>query len=77
MRVKLQLIMCSDDGREETVTDIVTLKKDSKRIEHLGLTLAEAKHLLKTIQQRVLQRQVDTFLDSCSTCKDCGCRPQK
>jgi hypothetical protein len=40
------------------------------------LTLAEAKQLLKTIQQRVLQRQVDTLLDSCSTGKDCGCRPQ-
>ena len=28
MRVKLQLVLCSDDGREETVTDIVSLKKD-------------------------------------------------
>jgi hypothetical protein len=36
MRVKLQLVMCNDDGREETVTDIVTLKKDSTRIEHLA-----------------------------------------
>ena len=46
MRVKLPLVMYSDDGREETVTDIVTLKKDTTRIEHLGLTLAEAKQLL-------------------------------
>ena len=36
MRVKLQLVMCSDDGQEETVMDIVTLKKDCQRIEHLG-----------------------------------------
>jgi hypothetical protein len=72
MRVKLQLVLCSDDGQEETVTDVVTLKKDHQRIEHLGLTLAEAKQLLKTIQHRVLQRQVDTFLDACSTCKNCG-----
>jgi recombinational DNA repair protein RecR len=28
--------MCSDDGREETVTDLVTLQKDSQRIEHLS-----------------------------------------
>jgi hypothetical protein len=54
MRVKLQLVLCSDDGREETVTDIVTLKKDSHRIEHLGLTLAESKQLLKLIQKRLL-----------------------
>jgi hypothetical protein len=72
MRVKLQLVICSDAGREETVTDLVTLKKNHQRIEHLGLTLAEAKQLLTTIQQRVLQQQVDAFLDTCSTCPDCG-----
>jgi hypothetical protein len=72
MRVKLQLVMCSDDGREETVIDLVTLKKDSQRIEHLGLTLKEAKQLLTTIQKRLLQHQVDAFLDGCSTCPDCG-----
>ncbi len=66
MRVKLQLVIYDDDGQEETVTDVVTLKKDHRRIEHLGLTLAEAKQLLNTIQHRVLQQQVDTFLDACS-----------
>jgi len=50
MRVKLQLVLCTDDDREATVTDIVTLQKDSQRIEHLGLTLAEAKQLLTAIQ---------------------------
>jgi hypothetical protein len=33
------------------VTDLVTLKKDSTRIEHLGLSLKEAKQLLNTIQK--------------------------
>jgi hypothetical protein len=64
--------MCSDNGREEIVTDIVTLQKDCQRIEHLGLTLMEAKQILKTLQQRLLQQQVDTFLASRSTCPDCG-----
>ena len=72
MRVKLQLIMCSDDGQEETITDVITLQKDSQRIEHLGLTLREAKQLLTTIQKRLLQHQVEAFLDACSTCLDCG-----
>jgi len=72
MHVKLQLVMCSDDGHEETITDIVTLQKDSQRIEHLGLTLREAKQLLNTIQRRLLQHQVDAFLEACSTCPDCG-----
>ncbi len=53
MRVKLQLVMCSDDGHEEMVTDLVTLKKDAQRIEQLGLTLKEAKQLLTTLQRLV------------------------
>ena len=43
MRIKLQLVLCSDDGQEEIITNIVTLKKDTQHIEHLGLTLTEAK----------------------------------
>ena len=72
MRAKLQLVMCSDEGHEETVTDVITLNKNSQRIEPLGLTLAEAKQLLSTLQRHLLQHQVDTFLDRCATCSDCG-----
>jgi hypothetical protein len=56
MRVKRQLVLCNDDGREETVTDIVPLQKDCQRIEHLGLTLAESKQLLKRIQHKLLRQ---------------------
>jgi hypothetical protein len=72
MRVKLQLVMCSDEGHEETVTDVITLNKNHQRIEHLGLTLAEAKQLLSALQRHLLQQQIDTFLDTCSPCADCG-----
>jgi len=72
MRVKLQLVLCSDEDHEETVTDVITLNKNHQRIEHLGLTLAEAKQLLSTLQRHLLQHQIDTFLDTCSTCPDCG-----
>jgi hypothetical protein len=53
MRVKLPLVICHDDGHEETVTDVVTLNKNNKRIEHLGLSLTESKHLLSTIQRHL------------------------
>ena len=72
MRVKLQLVICSDEGHEETVTDVLTFDKNHRRIEHLGLTMAEAKQLLSTLQRHLLQQQVDTFLDRCSTCAACG-----
>jgi hypothetical protein len=72
MRVKLPLVLCSDDGQEDTVTDVVTLQKDSQRIEHLGLPLREAKQLLNTIQKRLLQQQMKALRDGCSTCPNCG-----
>ena len=72
MRVKLQLVMCNDKGDEETVTDVITLNKNNQRIEHLGLTLAESKQLLSTLQRHLLQQQVTTFLDTCADCPDCG-----
>jgi hypothetical protein len=72
MQCKLQLVICTDDGSEETVTDLVTLTKNCKRIEHLGLTLAEVKQLLNTIQQRLLERQVTAFLASHAHCETCG-----
>src|SRR6266850_5527016 len=72
MRVKLPLVICHDEGHEETVTDVITLNKNHQRIEHLGLTLAESKQLLSTLQRHLLQQQVTTFLDTCSDCPDCG-----
>ena len=72
MRVKLQLVICQDDGHEETVTDVITLNKDNQRIEHLGLSLAESKQLLSTIQRQLLRQQLNTFVDRHSTCPDCG-----
>src|SRR5438105_13478410 len=71
MRVKLQLVLCSDEGQEETVTDVITLDKSNRRIEHLGLTLAEAKQLLSTLQRHLLQHQVEASLDTCFTCAAC------
>ena len=51
MRVKLQRVMWNDEGDEETVTDVITLNKNTQRIEHLGLTLSEATQLLSTPQR--------------------------
>ena len=62
MRVKLQLVICHDEGQDETVTDVIALNKNQQRIEHLGLTLAEAKHLLSTIQRGVSHLLHEAFL---------------
>src|SRR5215475_7652384 len=57
MRVKLQLVLCSDEGQEETVPEVMTLNKNSQHSEHLGLTRAETKQLLCALQRHLLQRQ--------------------
>ena len=72
MRVTLQLVICHDDGQEETVTDVIPLTKNNHRIEHLGLSLAESKQLLSTLQRHLLQQQLTAFLDTHATCPDCG-----
>jgi len=71
-RVTLQCVMGTDDGRAETVTDIVPLKQASQGIEPLGLTLAAATQRLTTIPQRGLAQQVNTFLASHAHCETCG-----
>src|SRR4030095_10418216 len=72
MRLKLQLVICHNDGHEETVTDVITLNKNNQRIEQLGLTLAESKQLLSILQRHVLQQQITTFLNTHATSPDCG-----
>jgi hypothetical protein len=55
MRVKLQLVICHDDGQEETVTDIITLNKPTV---YLGVTSAGVRsywHDSGQIEQRVAQ----------------------
>jgi hypothetical protein len=44
-RFKLQLVVAADDHEQASV-DLGVLNKDHERLEHVGLTLAEAKALL-------------------------------
>ena len=57
MNITVHLVVCDDDGHEETFTDVVVLEKACQRIEHLGLTLAEAKQTLTALQQRLVEQQ--------------------
>jgi hypothetical protein len=40
MKIKVQLVVCAEDGRAEQVQEVAVLDKPHQRIEHLGLTLA-------------------------------------
>jgi hypothetical protein len=72
MRLKVQLVICADDGRMDTTHEVVVLEKDCQRIEQLGLTLAEAKQLLTQLQQHVVAHQATAFVTMRSHCEACG-----
>src|SRR4051812_40536184 len=73
VRFKLQLVVMADD--EEVCEEIVMLDKQHERLEHLGLSLAEAKALLVELQRQVLTRQVAAFLAAHVPCPSCS-RPR-
>jgi hypothetical protein len=71
LRFKLQLVMIADDD-DECVEDVVVLDKQHERLEHIGLSLAEAKTLLLELQRQVVSRQIAAFLTSRAACPSCG-----
>jgi len=72
MKIKVQLVVCAEDGREEQVQEIAAVEKPYQRIEHLGFTLAEAKSILKTLQQHLVERQATAFVATHAQCDHCG-----
>jgi hypothetical protein len=72
MKMTVQLVVCEDDGREETITDVVILEKTCQQIEQVGLTLAEAKSLLAALQQHLVERQASAFVATRTHCQACG-----
>ena len=72
MKITVQLVVCDDDGHEATFTDVVVLEKACQRVEHLGLTLAEAKQTLTALQQRLVEQQTGAFVATQTQCDHCG-----
>jgi hypothetical protein len=74
LRFKLQLVVMADEN-QECVDDVVVLDKRCERLEHIGLSLAEAKTLLLELQRQVVSRQIAAFLTTRAACPSCG-RPR-
>jgi hypothetical protein len=72
MKIKVQLVLCAEDGREEEVHEIAMVEKPHQRVEHLGLTLAEAKSILKTLQQQLVEWQATAFVAAHAQCDHGG-----
>ena len=61
MILKLQVVVISDDGQQETC-EITSVERKDLKPAMLGLTLAEGKAILKDIQEIVIQRQAAIML---------------
>jgi hypothetical protein len=61
MKIRVQVIVESDDGVGEMVQEIAQLERGQLRPEELGLTLAEAKGLLEGLQRTVVEQQIAEY----------------
>ena len=74
LKFRLQLVVEDEAESAKEVVELAVLEKDCERLEHLGLTLAESKEILGALQQHVLERQADTFVEERRWCTGCGRR---
>lgn len=61
MNFKLQLVACLSDEQEPVTEEIFTLDRNELTLENLGLTLTESKELLKTLQQKLIDKQLANY----------------
>jgi len=71
--LKLQVVVVTEDGHEETC-EITSVERTDLKPETLGLTLAEGKAILKSVQRILIQRQAASGLLPYRQCPDCGRR---
>jgi hypothetical protein len=77
MKLQVQLVVCTDDGHAEQVQKVAIPEKDYHRVEHLDLTLAEAKQLLHTLQHHLVTQQTSAFVIAHSQCDHCEATLQR
>lgn len=73
LRFRLQLVVEDEEAAASgEIVELPVLEKDCERLEHFGLTLAESKEILGTLQQHVLERQAAAFVCAKRSCPECG-----
>ncbi len=71
MRMRIQVVVESEPGDAPIVHEIATLERGPLQPEGLGLTLAEAKDLLRGVQETMVAEQVAEFVAQQERCPDC------
>jgi hypothetical protein len=72
MKMIVPCVVCEDDGRDETITEVVILEQRCQPLEQVGLTLAEAKTLLQRRQHHLVEQQTAALVATRAHCQACG-----
>ena len=73
MKITVQVVLHADDDTQTTVVrEAFTLTRGALEPDTVGLQLQEAKDLLATVQDTLVEHQVAAALASAASCPDCG-----
>ena len=72
MKFRVQLVIERGNGVPDVVEEIGVFQRGQLRAEDLGLTLAEARELLRGLQQAVVTEQTAQFAEEQTHCPSCG-----
>jgi hypothetical protein len=71
MKFRIQVVCVTDDGAEQ-MQEVMKFERQELVMETLGLSLAEGKATLHSVQEFVAAQQTAEFLQRARTCAHCG-----
>jgi hypothetical protein len=71
MKFKVQVVTTRENG-EESIRELACIEREDLMAESLGLSVADSKALLQSLQEVVVEWQMNTYLESQRYCPDCG-----
>jgi len=71
MKVKIQVIIESESNEETVADEVACLQRGDLSDETLGLTLAEAKELLTSVQEKMVKYQTEEYIEQQRNCPEC------
>ena len=62
MKFKLQLVCELAENEAISTEDVFAFEKEFDSFESIGMSLAESKDILKSLQQNIIEKQLEAFI---------------
>lgn len=72
MKVKIQIIVESDNGESQVVKEVTQIERGILQPENLGLSLTEAKTILQLVQCTLVENQISEYEKQHDSCQKCS-----